>query len=126
VSTEPKGTTLPASALPASALPGVDPSDGSPDRSEGAARDPGVWHPYSERRPTALERAAERYREAWQADRAAASEYAAAYFAWRKAGMPCEGPEHAALKPVRDACDRTEREHEAAHDALLAAARGAP
>jgi len=70
--------------------------------------------------------AAERYREAWAADRAAASAYAVAHFAWRVAGMPCEGPEHAALKPVRDACDRTEREHEAACDALLAAARGAP
>ena len=68
-----------------------------------------TWHPYSERRPTALERAAERYREAWQA-------HEAAHAAWRA--------QSGDLVAVEDALDDAFAAREATADALLEAARG--
>ena len=89
----------------------------------------GTWHPYSERRPTAIERAAERYREACVAYEAAQAAYDVARVPW--AAAAARGDWTANTRPVfaaRDAAEATVieamREKMAAQDALLAAARG--
>lgn len=95
-----------------------------------------TWHPYSERRPTALERAAERYREACAAfaladetRQAAACMADAARARARAAGatLPWGGDardERDALYAAEDALDAAFAAREAAADALLEAARG--
>ena len=94
-----------------------------------------TWHPYSERRPTALERAAERYREACAVFALADEAKAAAERAHRAAKVDARGlgveaydalvtPVRAALYAAEDAFDDAFAAREATADALLEAARG--